>query len=256
MFKIRLFDFIEIGSIVSGLLSVLFTALIIPYWRRQRRMWREQREMIQKTLMQNTGVMIFGHFGRQVQSEFLGDFLTSLFGEVLFDIITEWNRHSGPDNAIVTPADEARATHMRYLASAKASSFILQSHGLGRYFRHAQLHGTPEYQYCRILVAIACPQPNRLDSHDHPRLIAIEESALMRIANDEGTEPQWDNQDGNTWLSVLRELAKEWRAGRHNGIAVLEIPVDLPEGQAQAHMTEQHPAEPKQHAKPRDTVAV
>lgn len=234
---------LDLGAITGGIICTIFSVFVLPYILRHRRMWREQREMIQKTLMQNTGVMIFGHFGKQVQSEFLGDFLTSLFGEVLFDIITEWNRYSGPDNAVVTPADEARATHMRYLASAKASSFILQSHGLGRYFRHAQLHGTPEYQYCRVLVAIACPQPNRLDSHDHPRLIAIEEGALMRIANDEGTEPQWDNQDGNTWLSVLRELAKEWRAGRHNGIAVLEIPVDIPGTEHPALLLPAPPAE-------------
>lgn len=224
----RLFNMIEIGSILSGLISILFTALIIPYWRRQRRLYAEQREMIQRTLMQNTGVMIFGHFGKQVQSEFLGDFLTSLFGEVLFDIITEWNKDHHRKEAIVMPANEAQAVHMRYLASAKASSFILQSHGLGRYFRNAQLHGTPEYQFCKVLVAIACPKPDRLTSHDHPRLIAIEEGALKRIAADRDTLPQWDTQDGHTWVAVLRELAEDWEEGEQNGIAVLEIPVDLP----------------------------
>ena len=217
----------EVGTIASGLVTLIFSILIVPYFRRQRKLWTEHREMIQKTLMQNTGVMIFGYFGKQVQSEFLGDFLTSLFGELLFEKITEWNKNC--EAAIVTPEDEAQAAHMQYLASAKASSFILQSHGLGRYFRKAKLHGTPDYQFCKVLVAIACPKPERLKSHDHPRLIAIEESSLLRIADDHEAQPQWETQDGNTWLSVLRELAKDWREGRQNGIATLEIPVDLPE---------------------------
>ncbi len=215
----------DIAAIASGLVTLFFSVVIIPYLRRHSRMQHELHAMARRTLIENTSLVLFGLFDGQLQSEFLGKTLTNFFGTVLSDLITEWDSHH--TTAIVTPPDEDQASQMRYLAAAEASCFILQSHGLGCYFRNMEVLGTAAYPYSRIVVAVACPKADRLKTHRHPRIIAIGESDLLLIAADKDTNlirPQWDTQDGWTWLAVLREFADTYVNGGQNGIEVLEMP--------------------------------
>ncbi len=220
---LKLFHIFDLVLIASSLTAAVLGAIFIPLFRRHGQHFKELHAMASRTLVESTSIMLFGKFGKKVQSEFLGKTLTNMFGTVLSELITAWDETH--ENAIVVPDDEDQAAHMRYFASAEASCFILQSQGLGVYFRNMEVIGTsPEYPFSRILVAVACPKADRLTTHRHPRIIAISESDLMRIADDPDTQPQWDTQDGWTWLDVLREMAKLYRTGKQNGIEVLELP--------------------------------
>lgn len=213
-----------VAELFVGLVVHALPLLLLPLLFRIYRQHKEQKQMIARTLFENTGVTIFGEFDGKVQSEFLGDFLTTLFGERIFDLVVSWNDDPSPN--VIVPRSDYEAGHMAEILTAKASAFILQSNHLDPYFTHAKVYGTEHYKFCKVVVALARPDAHKLISHDYPRVIAIELSALQRILDNSETLPQWETQDGYTWLTVLRELGQKYSSGDHNGLAILEFPLN------------------------------
>ncbi len=95
------------------------------------------------------------------------------------------------------------------------------------YFRGVEVHGTPSYPFAKLVVGLARPDATKLMSHDYPRIIIVEQGTLRRIL-DEEVRPQAESQDGFTWLATVRELGERFFGGKHQGIAVLELPLDSP----------------------------
>ena len=215
--------FFEISSILGWLLSLIMTAVIIPFLAKLYRLHREQQQMIRKKLFEHTGVVIFGLFDGKLQSDFLGGFLTTFFGERLFDLIVTWN--DKPSTSIIIPRNDFEADHMTEILAAKASPYLLQSGRIDGYFKGAEAHGTPSYRFANLIVALARPDATKLKSHDYPRVIIVEQGTLKRIIEGE-VQPQWETQDGYTWLATVRELAERFYGGKHHGIGILELPLD------------------------------
>jgi hypothetical protein len=218
--------FFELSSMLGWLISLVMSAVIIPFLARIYRLHREQQRMIRKKLFEHTGVVLFGLFDGQLQSDFLGGFLTTLFGERLFDLIVGWNDVASPN--LITPRNDFEADHMAEILAAKASPYLLQSQRIDGYFRGVERHGTPSYPFAKMVVGLARPDASKLKSHDYPRVIIVEQGTLKKIM-EENVKPQWETQDGFTWLTTVRELGERFYGGKHNGIAVLELPLDLPE---------------------------
>lgn len=210
--------------LVSSLVIHGLPLLLFPILLRIMKHNREQKAMVQKKLFENTGVMLFGEFGGQVQSEFLGNFLTTLFGESIFDLVVGWNDQPSPN--VIVPETTHQAAHLAEIMSAKASEYILQTNNVDCYFDGAELHGNDKYRYCKIIVALARPDAQKLASYDYARLIAIEVGALMRVVRGAETKPQHETTDGFTWLEVVKELGHKYTSGQHQGLAVLEFPMN------------------------------
>ena len=223
MWHLTELKFFELSSVVGWLLSVVMSAVILPYVTRIYRLHREQHLMIRKKLFEHTGVVLFGLFDGRLQSDFLGGFLTTFFGERLFDLIVGWNERPSP--SLIVPGNEFEADHMAEILAAKASPYLLQSRRIDAYFRGAEVYGTPSYRYAKLVVGLARPDAAKLKSHDYPRVVIVEQGALKRIMEEE-VEPQWETQDGFTWLATVRDLGARYYGGAHQGIAVLELPVD------------------------------
>lgn len=204
------------------LISLFLTLIIVPFLSRLYRLHKEQNRMIRKKILEHTGVVIFGVFDGKLQSDYLGGFLTALFGETLFDLIVGWNDRPSP--SLIVPKSEHQSEHLKEILAAHASPFILQSSRIDCYFDGVETHGTPSYQFAKLVVALARPDANMLSAHDYPRVIVIEEETLRRI-KDSKILPQWDTRDGLTWLETVRELAKTYFGGREAGIAILEVPL-------------------------------
>jgi hypothetical protein len=218
--------FFELSSMLGWLISLVMSAIIIPFLARIYRLHREQQYMIRKKLFEHTGVVLFGLFDGQLQSDFLGGFLTTLFGERLFDLIVGWNDVASP--SLITPRNDFEADHMAEILAAKASPYLLQSGRIDGYFRGVESYGTPSYRFAKMVVGLARPDASKLKSHDYPRVIILEQGTLKKIMEEE-VKPQWETQDGYTWLSTVRELGERFYGGKHNGIAVLELPLERPE---------------------------
>ena len=210
-------------SVLGWTLSLLMTLLVIPYLRRLMRVHREQALMIRKKLFEHTGVVLFGVFDKKLQSDYLGGFLTTLFGEVLFDQIVGWNNRPSP--SLIMPRSRCEAEHLREMLAAHASPFVLQNAMIGCYFKDVQAQGTPHYRYATFVVGLARPDAAKLQAHDYPRVIVIEESNLRKVLEETGLDPQWDTQDGRVWLETVRELGEAYFAGKRDGIATLEVPL-------------------------------
>lgn len=215
--------------IASPILMLVLTALIWPYLGRLYRLHREQNLMIKKKIFEHTGVVIFGLFDGKLQSDYLGGFLTTLFGETLFDLIVDWNDKPSPN--IIVPDNEYQSDHLQEILAAHASPYVLQSNRIDCYFEHVQPYGTPTYQFAKLVVALARPDATNLAAHDYPRVIIVELENLKRIM-DEDVVPQHENRDGYTWLETVRELGKRYFGGEHQGIAVLEVPLSRRETDA------------------------
>jgi len=56
-------------------------------------------------------------------------------------------------------------------------------------------------------------------------VIIVEQGMLKAILAGD-IQPQWETQDGYTWLATVRELGERFYGGKHHGIAVLELPLD------------------------------
>jgi hypothetical protein len=209
--------------VLGWILSLFVTFVILPYLKRLIRIQREQAQMIKRKIFENTGVVIFGVFDRKLQSDYLGGFLTTVFGEVLFDLIVGWNDKPSPN--LIVPDTDCHAEHMKEILAAYASPYILQSNNLECYFRDAKRYGTPHYQYAKLIVALARPDAEKLNSHDYPRVIVMEEGMLRRLAEDGNIDPQWKTKEGFTWLETVRELAQRYAAGDFRGMTVLELPL-------------------------------
>src|SRR3954462_13834036 len=104
MGKLTELKFFELSSILGWLFSLLMSAIIIPFIARLHRLHREQQQMIRKKLFEHTGVVLFGLFDGRLQSDYLGGFLTTFFGERLFDLIVGWNEGSSP--SIIIPRND------------------------------------------------------------------------------------------------------------------------------------------------------
>jgi hypothetical protein len=221
---VRLFE-----PLIAPLLTLLLMAIIVPYLRRLSRLHREQGLMIRKKLLEHTGVVIFGLFDGKLQSDYLGGFLTALFGETLFDLIVGWNDRPSP--SIIIPQTHYQCDHLEEILAAHASPFILQSGRIDCYFRGAEVCGTPSYPFARFVVALARPDANQLSSHDYPRVMIVEASTLRRIM-EQKVAPQYDTKDGRTWLHTLRELGRDLFAGSRKGMVILEIPLSPELGSA------------------------
>jgi len=207
----------------ARLIELGLTVIILPIVAKILRHNREQGKMIKKKLDETTGVVIFGLFDGKLQSDFLGGIKTALFGEWLFDLIVGWNDNPSPN--LITPPANYQADYMREVVAANASPFILQSRRIDCYFAQARAHGTAHYKYAKLVLGLARPDAHKLKSQDYPRIIAIEESQLRAILDAETVEPQFETDEGQTWLQTIRELGEAHFAGRDNGIAVLEIPL-------------------------------
>ena len=216
--------FFELSSILGWMLSLIMSAIIIPFLARLYRLHREQQYMIAKKLFEHTGVVLFGLFDGKLQSDFLGGFLTTFFGERLFDLIVGWN--DMPSGSLVIPRNDFEADHMTEILAAKASPYLLQSRRIDGYLRGAQTHGTPSYPFAKLIVGLARPDSSKLTSHDYPRVIIVEEGMLKKIMA-EDVKPQWETQDGFTWLATVRDLGERFFSGKHHGLAVLELPMDV-----------------------------
>lgn len=207
----------------ARLIELGLTVIILPIVAKILRHNREQGKMIKKKLDETTGVVIFGLFDGKLQSDFLGGIKTALFGEWLFDLIVGWNDKKSPN--LITPPTNYQADYMREVMAANASPFILQSRRIDCYFAQAKAYGTSHYRYAKLVLGLARPDADKLESQDYPRIIAIEESQLRAVLDAEKVEPQFDTGEGRTWLMTIRELGEAHFAGRDSGIAILEIPL-------------------------------
>jgi len=210
--------------LLGPLLTAVLMVIVVPYVVRIHRLHKAQHLMIKKKLFEHTGVVIFGVFDGQIQSDYLGGFLTTLFGEHLFDLIVGWN--DVPSPSIITPRTSYEAAHMKEIMAAHASPYILQSDRLDCYFRSAERHGTLSYKFAKFVVGLARPDADKLDCHDYPRIVAIEEGALRKIVEKADIKPQHESQDGRTWLATLRELGALYCNGKRDSLTVLEIPLN------------------------------
>ncbi len=216
-------DYLRTIEVLLGpLLTLILTAIIVPYLTRLYRLHREERLMIRKKLLEHTGVVIFGLFDGGLQSDYLGGFLTLMFGETLFDLIVGWNDAPSPN--IIVPKTEYQCAHLQEILAAHASPFILQSGRIDCYFDGVKAHGTPSYQFAKFIVGLARPDANKLTCHDYPRVIVAEIDNLKRIIEEE-VRPQYETQDGYVWLETVREMGRNYFAGKHQGLVVLEIPL-------------------------------
>jgi hypothetical protein len=207
--------------LLAPLLTLLLTALVVPYLRRLYRLHREQGLMIRRKLLEHTGVVIFGLFDRRLQSDYLGGFLTAMFGETLFEMIVNWNNHPSPN--IIVPETDYQGDHLQEILAARASPFILQSGRIDCYFRDCEVCGTASYPFARFVVALARPDAAKLSAHDYPRVILVELGTLRRVL-DEDVQPQYDTKDGRTWLETVREMGRDFFNGKQRGMVVLEVP--------------------------------
>lgn len=211
----------------SRLIELGVTLVILPLVAKILRHNHEQGKMIKKKLDETTGVVIFGLFDGQLQSDYLGGIKTALFGEWLFDLIVGWNDKPSPN--LITPPENYLADYMREIMVANASPFILQSNRIDRYFAGAKTHGTPSYQFARLVVGLARPDANKLQSQDYPRIIVVEEGHLQRIFDEhKNIKPQYNTSEGRTWLETVDNLAYcHFKGNRYekSGIAILEIPL-------------------------------
>jgi len=217
-------DYLKTLELLLGpLLTLILTMIVVPYLRRLYRMHREQGMMVRKKLLEHTGVVIFGLFDGGLQSDYLGGFLTVMFGETLFDLIVGWN--DAPSPSIIVPKTEHLCAHFREILAAHASPFILQSGRIDCYFDRVKAYGTPSYQFAKFVVGLARPDANKLTAHDYPRVIIVEIDNLKRIIEEE-VRPQSDTQDGYAWLGTVREMGKCYFSGKQQGFVVLEIPLE------------------------------
>jgi hypothetical protein len=212
--------------LLGPLLTIILTAIIVPYLRRLYRLHREQGLMIRKKLLEHTGVVIFGIFDDGLQSDYLGGFLTLMFGETLFDLIVGWNDAPSPN--IIVPKTEYLCAHLQEILAAHASPFILQSGRIDCYFDHVKAYGTPSYKFTKFVVGLARPDANKLTCHDYPRVVVVELDNLKRIT-EEKVRPQYETQDGYVWLETVREMGRSYFSGRQQGLVVLEIPLQSSE---------------------------
>src|ERR1039458_9709599 len=157
--------------LLGPLFTLILTAIIVPYLGRLYRMHREQSLMLRKKLLEHTGVVVFGIFDGGLQSDYLGGFLTLMFGETLFDLIVGWN--DAPSPSIIVPKTEYQCAHLQEILAAHASPFILQSGRIDCYFDRVKAYGTPSYQFAKFVVALARPDANKLASHDYPRVVIV-----------------------------------------------------------------------------------
>jgi hypothetical protein len=208
--------------LMGPLLTLLLMVIIVPYLRRLYRLHREQGLMIHKKLLEHTGVVVFGLFDGKLQSDYLGGFLTALFGETLFDLIVGWNDRSSP--SIIVPPTDYQCDHLQEILAAHASPYMLQSGRIDCYFRDVEVCGTPSYPFARFVVALARPDAEHLSAHDYPRVIIVEVGTLKKIM-EQTVMPQCDTKDGRTWLRTVRELGTDFFAGKQQGMVVLEIPI-------------------------------
>jgi hypothetical protein len=216
-------DYLKTVELLLGpLLTLILTMIIVPYLRRLYRMHREQGLMIRKKLLEHTGVVVFGLFDGGLQSDYLGGFLTVMFGETLFDLIVGWN--DAPSPSIIVPKTEYQCAHLQEILAAHASPFILQSGRIDCYFDRVKAYGTPSYQFAKFVAGLARPDANKLTSHDYPRVIIVEIDSLKRIIEEE-VRPQYETQDGYVWLETVREMGKCYFSGKQQGFVVLEIPI-------------------------------
>ncbi len=216
-------DYLKTLELLLGpLLTLILTMIIVPYLRRLYRMHREQGLMIRKKLLEHTGVAVFGLFDGGLQSDYLGGFLTVMFGETLFDLIAGWN--DAPSPSIIIPRTEYQCAHLQEMLAAHASPFILQSWRIDCYFDRVKAYGTPSYQFAKFVVGLPRPNANKLTSHDYPRVIIVEFDNLKRIAEEE-VRPQYETQDGYVWLETVREMGKFYFSGKQQGFAILEVPL-------------------------------
>jgi hypothetical protein len=225
-------DYLKMAELFAGpLLTLILMVIIVPYLRRLYRMHREQGLMIRRKLLEHTGVVVFGVFDGGLQSDYLGGFLTVMFGETLFDLIVGWNDAPSPN--LIVPKSEYQCAHLQEILAAHASPFILQSGRIDCYFERVKAYGTPSYQFAKFVVGLARPDANKLTCHDYPRVIVVEIDNLKRITEDE-VRPQYETQDGYVWLETVREMGKCYFSGRQQGLVVLEIPL----GSRVAHKAE------------------
>jgi len=152
----------------------------------------------------------------------LGVFRSVLFGERLFDLIVGWNERPSPN--LILPENPHLAERLRTVMRIEASALLLHCVRIDPYFAAGRKHGSVEYRYVQFVACLVRPDACKLTWHDCPRVVLIEESALEKIGGG-SVQPNSPDQDGATWLGILREIAARCAAGRPAAIEVIASPV-------------------------------
>jgi hypothetical protein len=208
--------------LVGPLVALAISLVVLPLVRQWLTLAKERHQMIKRQFFEYTEVILFGVFHNRVEYDALGVFRTVLFGERLFEIIVHWNDRPSPN--LIIPGNLHQSEHLRTVMRIHASSMLLQSVRIDPYFDTGQKLGSPEYRYVRFVACLARPDPGKLTWHDCPRVVLIEESALRKI-HEGPVEPNTADQDGATWLEILRQIAAEHCEGRGQGLELITSPV-------------------------------
>jgi hypothetical protein len=209
--------------LLGPLTGLVLGTVIVPLLVRIYRLHQEHQRMVKRQLFEHTEVILAGEFDGQVQTDNLGGFLTTLFGERLFGQIVHWNDKPSP--SLINPPSDFQADHLRAILRAHVSPFLLQSKRIDCYFDRLAEYGTPSYKFAKFVACLVRPDACMLDSHDCPRVLVIEEAALRRVFENADVKPQYPTKDGKTWLETIRLVGEKYFSHGHPSIEVLEIPI-------------------------------
>jgi len=210
--------------LVGPLVALTVSAVLIPLARQWLLLNRQQHQMVKRQFFEFTEVLLFGVFGNRVEFDALGVFRSVLFGERLFEVIVNWNDRPSPD--LILPENPVQAEHLQTVMRMQSSSLLLQCVRIDPYFDVARKLGTAEYRYVKFVACLARPDPAKLNWHDCPRVVLIEENALRKIYdNDPAIQPNTPDCDGTTWLEVLRQMGVRYFGGQRLGIEVMTSPI-------------------------------
>lgn len=204
------------------LVALLISAAVLPLLRQWMTLSREQHRLIRRQMFEFTEVLLFGVFQNRVEYDALGSFRTVLFGERLFELIVNWNNRPTPD--LIEPENCHLAERMRTVMRMQASALLLQCVRIDPYFDASQKLGSPDYRYVNFIACLARPDGNHITWHDCPRLLLIEEGTLRKL-QDPSVQPNTPDQDGATWLQILRDVGAKHFQGKRAAFELIASPV-------------------------------
>jgi hypothetical protein len=208
--------------LMGPLVALVISAVVLPIVRQWLTLYREHHQMLRRQFFEHTEVIVFGVFQNRVEYDALGAFRTVLFGERLFDLIVDWNNRPSP--TLIFPPNPHLAEHLRTVMRMQTSALLLQCVRIDPYFDAGRKLGSAEYRYVHFVACLVRPDACKLSWHDCPRVVLIEESSLEKIGSGE-VQPSSQDQDGATWLAILRQIAAEYAAGHREAIEVIASPV-------------------------------
>ena len=208
--------------LVGPLVALVISALVLPYLRQWLSLYKEGHQVMKRQFFEYTEVILFGVFEGRVEYDALGTFRTVLFGERLFELIVNWNNRPSPN--LIVPGNRHLAEHLRTVMRMQASSLLLQCVRIGSYFEAGRKLGCAEYRYVQFAACLVRPDASKLSWHDCARVVLVEESTLKKITEGD-VKPSTTDQDGATWLEILKQIAANYVAGHRDGIEIIASPV-------------------------------